>query len=682
MKQLFDRFDLTYGGLESVREAAERGDWTAAGERLLAYYLSKRQERCLGFWDQSGPEDYPPMPWGAASTHDQIWKNTPERVVAGYLHASGHVFDFSRDEDIDWASDVRLWADGGKYPYAQARSMLRRMYWLRCLDLYYLRGDAAAQERAARQLVRLIESWWQQWEEDEFVIAAAIRIGEPMAQSGMLKTWFTFLPSPHISAGFKLRLLLHIAEQAEDVLKRAVWNPWIWGLDEAAGLGYAGILLPELKAAPAWRQRCFDYLNEFMLTALRDDGTVKRMHFCPHYVGATATMPLAFLPQIAKLGYTDILTPSARAALERLVDWIANVQKPDNTVPQITASDEQGFGRWISQGAALFNRPDWLYMASAGESGSKPAHTSHILPDAGAFILRDGFTRDAMYAVLHNGDYHNIERTDLALDIYALGRTLVTAPGRYGYYMPEWKPYFATAGYNTLMVDGSPHQEWGTHSLRQRTDLSDTSWYLGESVDWAWGTHPNGFDAAPDVRWQRGLLFVKGRYWLVVDRIEGPGEHEFSLRWLLTPGNAVREQNGMAVHTGNTDANVRLLPSVPTGASVDIWHGSREPLRGWYSPENGVMLPAPQVEYTWRGMAPALVAMLIVPYRSQQLPLFTLEHSEPQPGVHCLAVGRDDGGDRLYLDLRTTGSARLERDDGAGTTTIVQLTGNSQGMNA
>jgi len=677
MKELFGRLDLSYPGLEPVREAAMRSDWPIAGERLLAYYLGKRQERCLDFWDQTGPEDYPPMPWGAASTHDQLWKNTPERVVEGYLYASGHTFDFSRDEDIDWASDIRLWADGGKYPYSQARCMLRRMYWLRCLDLYYLRGDEAAKERAARQLSRLMESWWQQWEEDEYVITAAIRIGEPMAQSGMLKTWFTFLPSPHLSSGCKLHMLLHIAEQAEDVLKRALWNPWIWGLDEAAGLGYAGILLPELKAAPAWRERCFAYLNEFMLTALRGDGTVKRMHFCPHYVGATATMPLAFLPQIAKLGYTGILSAEARAALERMVDWIANVQKPDNTVPQITASDEQGFGRWIRQGAPLFGRPDWTYMARAGRSGKRPPHTSHVLPDAGAFILRDGFTRDSMYAVLHNGDYHNIERTDLAVDLYALGRTLVTAPGRYGYYMPEWKPYFATAGYNTLMVDGSPHQEWGVHRLRQAHDLSDTAWRLGQDVDWAWGTHPTGFDAAPDVRWQRGLLFVRGRYWLVVDHIQGPGVHDFSLRWLLTPGAAVLEAGGLAVHTANAGANVRLLPSLPAGARTQVWTGSDEPWRGWYSPENGVKLPAPQIEYTWRGAAPVLTAMLIVPYRARR-PAYRLAQSEPEDGLHCLTVDGTGTRDTLYIDLRGPGRAWLERTGRQQPDGIVHLTGDRQ----
>jgi hypothetical protein len=673
MKTLCDHLNLDYPGLESVRAAVARGDFAAAGAALLEYYRGQRQERCLNFWDLSGPEDYQTMPWGAASTHDQLWKNTPERVVAGLLYASGHTFDFSRDADIDWCSDIRLWADGGKYPHAQARVMLRRLYWLRALDLAYLRGDAALRDRAAAQFARLMQSWLDQWVEEEYAVNHAIALADAIAQSGLVRSWFVFLPAPQVSAELKLRLLQHIAEGAADLLQRAVWHPWIWGLSEAAGLGLTGILLPEMKAAPGWRERCFEFANRFFQTELRPDGTLKRMHFCPHYTGATAIWPLAFYPQIAKLGYRDMLEPGARAAVERLVDWIATVQKPDNTVPQITASDAQGFARWLAAGAASFNRPDWLHVATAGLDGRAPAHTSRVLPDAGAFCLRDGFTRDAMVASFHNGDYHNLERTSLALDLYALGRTLVTAPGRFGYYHPEFLPYFAAAGYNTLMVDGSAHQIWGEHPLRQGAGLTDACWRLEPDFDWAWGSHPTGFDAAPDVRWQRGLLFAKGEYWLVIDRIHGPGEHEFSLRWLLTPSRTVVEADGLAVHTDNADANVRLVPALPPGAKLRVWEGSSEPWRGWYSAENGSKMPAPQLEYTWHGPLPALTAMLIVPYRDS-VPEFSLAMTETTPGCHELTVTRPGGVDRLTLDLRGIGRARLVREQAGGASRAFGLT--------
>ncbi len=674
MQALLEQLNLDYPGLEAVKAAVGRNDLPAAGELLLAYYLGKRSERCLGFWDLAGPEDYPAMPWGAASTPEQLWKNVPARVAAGHLYASGHQFDFSTDRAIDWCSHI-FWAGDRYDPVFQPRCLLRRMYWLRALDVYYLQGDAAAQEQAARQFLRLLESWlvFDQWVKDEAVVQCAFRLGDALSHSGLTRSWFMFLPSPHLPTDFKLRLLLHIAQGAEDVLRRAVWHPWIWGLGEASGLGYPGILFPEFKRAPVWRQRCFDFANRFFQTELRADGTLKRLHFCPHYTGLTAAWPLSFYPQVAKLGYTDVLEPGARVGIERLADWIANVQKPDGTVPQITASDLPGFGRWLSAGAATFKRPDWHYVATAGQAGQPPAHTSHILPEAGAFILRDGFKRDAMVACFHNGDYHNLERTSLALDLYARGRTLVTAPGRYAYYEPEFVPYFASAGYNTLMVDGSPLQIWGEHSLRQGKGLTDASWRLGPEVDWAWGSHPAGFDAAPDVRWQRGLLFAKGEYWLVIDRTLGPGEHDFSLRWLLTPSETVVESDGLSVHTRNPDANVRLIPAVPAGTRLEIWSGHRDPLRGWFSPENGTMIPSPQLEYTWRGTPPGLTAMLIVPYRDQP-PDYALTLVETAPGCHEAIVKHAGREDRLSLDLRGAGAATFRRSANGRTVNTIDLT--------
>ena len=321
----------------------------------------------------------------------------------------------------------------------------------------------------------------------------------------------------------------------------------------------------------------------------------------------------------------------------------------------------------------MFKRPDWHYVATAGQAGQPPTHTSQILPEAGAFILRDGFKKDSMVACFHNGDYHGVERTNLTVDLYALGRTLVTAPGRYGYYVPEFLPYFATAGYSTLMVDGSPLQAWGEHSLCQGRGLTDSSWLLGPEVDWAWGSHPTGFDAAPEVRWQRGLLFVKGEYWLVIDRLLGPGEHAFSLRWLLTPSKTVVERKSLNVHTENPDTNVQLMPVLPEKAQLTVWEGSREPLRGWFSPENGTMIPAPQLEYTWRGSLPALAAMLIVPYRANR-PAYSLTMTEQAKGSYQLTIRRNDREDQLSLDLRGGGSALLVRSQGGRITSRLNLT--------
>ena len=74
--------------------------------------------------------------------------------------------------------------------------------------------------------------------------------------------------------------------------------------------------------------------------------------------------------------------------------------------------------------------------------------------------------------------------------------------------------------------------------------------------------------------------------------------------------------------------------------------------------------------------APALVATLIMPYRAR-LPRSRLVQSCPEPGLHCLTVDGGSNRDALYVDLRGSGRAWLERTSKAGAISNVQLTGDS-----
>jgi len=135
----------------------------------------------------------------------------------------------------------------------------------------------------------------------------------------------------------------------------------------------------------------------------------------------------------------------------------------------------------------------------------------------------------------------------------------------------------------------------------------------------------------------------------------------------------VVEADGLAVHTDKADANVRLVPALPLGAQLRVWEGSSEPWRGWYSAENGSKLPAPQLEYTWRGALPALTAMLIVPYRKTP-PDHTLTLTATAPDCFEVTVKHAGREDRLSLDFRGAGRARLSRAPAGAAASWVELT--------
>lgn len=672
MEQIMAQIDLERPELKLVKHAWEKGDQEGARRALLDYYRIKRQERCLDFWDMRGPEAFPKMPWDASPDATQIWKNTPERVVEGYLYASGHNFDFSTDDKIKWRSlegKNELHIAGKVDPYVQERLLLRRMYWLRFMDMAYLRGDEEMRKKASQQFVRLIESFWMQPTDEagEWALTAAIRVASGITQSGLIRSWYVFLDSPEISEDFKIRLLDYIVSQCDGIVERAQWAPWSWGLSEGCGIGYAGMLFPEFSHASLWREKCFAFLNRFLTTELHPDGTIKRVHFSPIYHGGTTIIALVFVSHAVAAGYPDILTPEARRSLELLIDWMACVEKPDHTVPEFACSDIQGFSYWLKMAAATFNRPDWLYVAAAGKEGKPPKHTSTVLPYAGAFLLRDGYQRDSMFSCFFNGGQPDGQMANLTMDLYAFGRTFVTGCGRYGYFKPEFAKYFINVGYNTLMVDGSIQSVGGDITpLSQAGGLGKSNWFFSDEVDAVWGSHLSGFDKAPDVRHQRGIVFVKGGYWVIIDRIMGERAHDFSLRWLLTPSRVVIESDGLTVHTVNMDANVRVLPLLPEGAKIRVWEGSRDPLRGWFSPENGVIMAAPQLEYSWHAGWPCLGATVFVPYKNK-MPSVHAILSSSSSSEYALSLSFGEGRiDRFLLNTSDDGSLCLERKTGKG----------------
>jgi hypothetical protein len=265
MKELVDQLDLDAPGLEGVKVMVGRQQWAVAGEILIGYYMGKRQERCLAFWDQTASEDEQPLRRGSVSTH---------------------------------------WARG--------------LTWLRNLGLQYVSGDDAARQRASQQLVRELPAWLDQCDEGDQVAAAGMCLGDAMTQSGLIRTWYTFLPSPYISSSFKLRFLRCIAEQAAGLLGEATSKRGMWGWHEAVELGYAGALFPELKGAPAWRECCFEFANQFFETGDRSDAPREAMPLSPPDAEEAAAVMVSFFAQIAKLGYRDVLEPGVMAGLQRL----------------------------------------------------------------------------------------------------------------------------------------------------------------------------------------------------------------------------------------------------------------------------------------------------------------------------------------------------------------------------
>lgn len=228
----------------------------------------------------------------------------------------------------------------------------------------------------------------------------------------------------------------------------------------------------------------------------------------------------------------------------------------------------------------------------------------HVMNDAATqarLIYRSGPVAGVAISAGHaNADIHS-------LTLSQQGRRLIVGAGTYTYRLhrkggdaegPDWRAYFAgPEAHNGLLGGGDPLGEIGGDfrnrdvdcrvAVRRRADGDGLSWIESEVLS---GALHRGH--------RRGVVLVRGAYWLVYD--------------IVPP--ALRERG---VQVGlQFDAGVRLLPQAGDARLVDafvqqdqrcrialsqglqpaeVLEGSSVPLGGWIAPRYGHLVAAPQL---------------------------------------------------------------------------------------
>jgi hypothetical protein len=151
---------------------------------------------------------------------------------------------------------------------------------------------------------------------------------------------------------------------------------------------------------------------------------------------------------------------------------------------------------------------------------------------------------------------------------------------------------------------------------------------------------------------QRGILFRKPRYWLLLDRVRGEGSHRCDLLFHLRPEHdpEVDPDALKTVVRDPTGLGLVILPLDHQGLAVEVLKGTGEeepvagPVQGWFSSKSGVREAAPVVRYRKDEMLPLNFATLLCPLQ---------EESAVPPEVESLLVfGPPDTGSEGFIAAR------------------------------
>jgi len=586
--RLFDALDLNREELSEVRSAYEAGDRVLACEVLLDFYNKKAKT--------SGRLINPVTPGnGTHLEAEQILNDT-----FTFQNVMGTV-PKQADGSLDWThrgpNDDREWA----------YFLNRHGYLGTLLSAYQKTGNRSYVERIdahIREWVLVNDYPGEQtgdprWRglETKSRISMWARIFYGLAEDAALK------PATRI-------LILSSIPDHAHYTQHFHHTGGNWLAMQMFALANGAIAWPEYKDADTWLNYATQTLMPEMERQIYLDGPQKEL--ASHYHGASLSAFQSYADLFERSGHD--VPVEWRDGLECMWNYWAYSMRPDGHGVLNNDSNLDYNRPRVLNAASQYDRPDWKYIASNGAEGERPdGLPSVIFPWAGQLISRSAWDADAHWSFFDIGPWgighqHNDK---LHLSVSAYGRDILVDAGRLYYKRDKWRNFIqSTAAHNTLLIDGRVQQG----DVKEVTEpLADNTYQITEAFDYARSSFEAGYiDLEGKATHTRSVMYVRDKYWIVVDRVETDRPRTIQALWHFHPECTV-VANGSSV--ASTDANAGNVGITPTRDwDVEFIKGQEEPtIQGWYSREYNQKAPSTCAVYTTQIEGDATFAWVIVP---------------------------------------------------------------------
>ncbi len=492
---------------------------------------------------------------------------------------------------------------------------------------------------------------------------------------------YGFLRSPHTTPERVAQMAQMIgvcAERIEANFPYALSQRNNHGITEAVGLWTAGLLFPELRHAPRWRERARAALGRQARELFYEDGG-----FSQHSPNYQRVALHAYLWAI-RLGELNghALDGETRTRVGKAAELLFQLQEertgevpchgqndgalvlPLNNCPHgdyrpvIQAVHHLCTGTRRYRAGPWDEDLLWLFGPRALEGDApEAARTDLDAPLAGYHTLRGRF---GFAAVRCSRFRHRPSQADqLHVDVWWRGMNIAVDPGTYSYNAPPpWdNPLARTGHHNTVTVDGRDQMDraarflwlpWarGRVLLRSRSADGYFSYWEGEHDGYRRLERP--------VRHRRAVLRIGEEHWVIVDRLISGGTHAYRLHWLLAdvPWKVRSGEAALDLTTPEGPYGLRWAghPERPACSVVRAASGSA---RGWRAPGYLALEPAVSLELVVSAKTQTFVTLL------GPLPLelsVSAHGARVRTGTSCVALEFRGRGGPLVATARTAGS--------------------------
>lgn len=537
-KLLLSRIDLDLPQLKEIKKIG--GNDTSSSYRLLDYYRSRTEIK---------------HPIDRNLRFKTLGKTASEKDIEIANDALNHIFvgqpsypRFFCGKDIKW--DYQPVAD------KEWVWQLNRMpSWNSMGRVYWHTGD----ERYAKEWGEQLCDWVRKNPNDENHKYAWRSIEAGIRGYSWIELYQRFIDSPSFTPQILVTFLNSLYDHASYLMTKysSLSN---WALMEAEGLATIAIMFPEFKDAEKWKSEAIRRLNNEIKLQVYPDGHQRELAIGYH-MGCIDWFLRTY--ELAKMnGIENAFPPSYIRTIEKMCEVPMKLCHPDGRNAQfgdahtgIAGQYKNRFKKW----AELFQRNDFLYLATDGEKGTKPDSTAFSLPYSGLYSMRSGWNKNAICLVLKcgpDGGWH-CQPDNGTFELSAGGRILMPDAGCYIYSGDSvnraW--FRQTKVHQTLTLNDENLNYKPKLIYCNATDSLDILVIENKSYE--------------NLVHRRAVFFVNKRYFIIVDEADGSALGDVAIHFQLAPGKAVMNKKDFSFRSDfNEGWNVFIRTNVQEGLEL------------------------------------------------------------------------------------------------------------------
>jgi hypothetical protein len=365
---------------------------------------------------------------------------------------------------------------------------------------------------------------------------------------------------------------------------------------------YLGVLFPDLEDAAELRRKAMIILNHHLANAFyADGGNVEQMF--GYYPFQAHLFRDAFL-----LCTANGIEPPVNSLpmLQKMALYLAAVERPDGTVPQVNDSYEMPVKPILDTINDILGA-----MAVAGDQGST------YFPDTQVAVMRQG--GEAGWYLLANpaaviGAHAHAGR--LGFELWNNGSPLLIESGCCNYDDPalvSW--YRTTRAHNSVVIDGVTEAATSSSQLwvpRRETPNRITEWKPGEEVSSLTMVSPPEEATNSSVLWTRIITLVKGRFAVISDSFRAEGDHSYEIVLHFPPSEVTAGTSGRSM-TVRTEKVTQLYAADPSGEGRFVTGSGMVSIKGRST-------EAPMASLNLRGTGNVQSHLLVIPSQGEESP--------------------------------------------------------------